>query len=122
MVLILVSTAFGSSGSKADDVLGVPEIGICVRKIIQNIQSLRSQLDVERGVVLPITLAGCMTNDSTQRDFLRRLLLQDGGIGNLMGSRVLMEILWQKRDVNVTPAGVLLPEIVQEKNLRLLLM
>lgn len=99
---------------------GVTEIGKCVRNIMQSLGP--SPSEVERGVVLPITLAGCMTNDSAQRDFLRgRFEAQNESIGNLMPARALMEILWQKRDINVLPGGVSLPEMVQEKNLRLLL-
>ncbi|KXN88627.1 Transcriptional regulatory protein pro-1 [Leucoagaricus sp. SymC.cos] len=99
---------------------GVPEISKCVQNIVQLLG--RSPSEVERGVVLPIALAGCMTNDSAQRDFLRgRFQAQNESIGNLMQARVLMEILWQKRDVNVLPGGVSLLETVQEKNLRLLL-
>ncbi|KAJ3565173.1 hypothetical protein NP233_g7806 [Leucocoprinus birnbaumii] len=104
---------------------GVTEIGKSVRTIMQLLQLLgRSSPDseVERSIVLPIALAGCMTNDSTQRDFLRgRFQAQHESIGNLMQARALMEILWQKRDVNVRSSGVSLSETVQEKNLRLLL-
>lgn len=72
--------------------------------------------------MFPIALAGCMTNDSTQREFLRgRFQVQNESIGNLMQARLLMELLWQKRDVNVMPGSVSLPETMQEKNLRLLL-
>lgn len=99
---------------------GVPEIGKCIRNITQSLGC--SPSEAERSVILPITLAGCMTNDSAQRDFLRgRFQAQNENIGNLMQARALMEIVWQRRDANTLLGGVSLSEAVQEKNLRLLL-
>lgn len=81
-----------------------------------------SPSEVERSVILPITLAGCMTNDSAQLDFLRgRFQAQNESIGNLMQARALMETIWQRRDANTLLGGISLSETVQEKNLRLLL-
>ncbi|XP_006459066.1 hypothetical protein AGABI2DRAFT_201001 [Agaricus bisporus var. bisporus H97] len=100
---------------------GVPEISEGVRKITQIIRSLHRSPEVERGAVLPIILAGCMTNDSIHREFFKGRFLQNEGVGNLMQLRVLMEILWQKRDANIVHGSVSLAHVVQEQGLRLLL-
>jgi len=109
------------SGNRRLKILsGVMEIGKCVQNITQALGC--SPSEVERSVILPITLAGCMASNSAQRDFLRgRFQAQNEGIGNLMQARALMEFVWQRRDANPLPGGVSLPETAQEKNLRLLL-
>jgi hypothetical protein len=107
--------------SEADEFAGVPEISDGVRKITQIIRSLHRSPEVEGGAVLPIILAGCMTNDSIHREFLKGRFLQNEGVGNFMQLRLLMEILWQKRDVNVVHGSVSLAQVVQEQSLRLLL-
>lgn len=62
-----------------------------------------------------------MTNDSIHREFFKGRFLQNEGVGNLMQLRVLMEILWQKRDANIVHGSVSLAHVVQEQGLRLLL-
>lgn len=77
--------------------------------------------DIDRALTFPICLAGCMTNDSTRRDFFKgRLQLLDGSIGNVMQTRLVMEAVWQKRDVN--GGAVELRDTVRERGLTLLLL
>lgn len=77
--------------------------------------------EVDRALVFPICLAGCMTDDSARRDYLKaRLQTQDENIGNLMRTRVLMEAVWQKRDVG--GGAVDWRETMRERGLNLLLM
>ncbi|KAJ8519051.1 hypothetical protein ONZ45_g3941 [Pleurotus djamor] len=79
---------------------GVPEVVHSVEMIVQHFQQLpRSILD--RSLVFPICIAGCMTDSSPQRDFLKgRLQAQDESWGNVMSTRALMESVWRKRDVS----------------------
>lgn len=76
--------------------------------------------EVDRSLVFPICLAGCMTDDAVQRDVLKgRLQAQDESIGNLMQTRALMETVWQKRDAR---GGVVdWRETMRERGLVLLL-
>lgn len=97
----------------------VPEISSSVGNIVQLLQQLRPS-EIDRAVTFPICLAGCMTDDSIRREFLnRRLQSQDENIGNLMRIRLLMESVWQKRDVS----GRVIDwrETVGERGLNLLL-
>ena len=76
--------------------------------------------EVDRSLVFPICLAGCLTDDSTRRDYLKgRLQSRDETIGNLMRARLLMEAVWQKRDV--TGRTVDWRELMGEHGLNLLL-
>ncbi|KAJ7592928.1 fungal-specific transcription factor domain-containing protein [Mycena floridula] len=78
----------------------VPEISSAVDQVIKRLQ-VTAPFDLDRALVFPICLAACMTDDSTQRDFLKgRLQSQDENIGNLMRTRLLMEAVWHKRDVS----------------------
>jgi hypothetical protein len=95
------------------------EISECVEIIVRLLDQLPSS-DVDRALMFPICLAGCMTNDSTRRDFFKgRLQLLDGSIGNVMQTRLVMEAVWQKRDVN--GGAVELRDTVRERGLSLLL-
>ena len=61
-----------------------------------------------------------MTNDSTMRDFLKnRLQCLDDIHGNLLQTRLLMETLWQRRDVGGGFPN--LREIIKEQSISLLL-
>lgn len=61
-----------------------------------------------------------MTDDSTRRDFFKgRLQKHDESIGNLMRARLLMEAVWQKRDVG--GKAVDWRELLGERSLNLLL-
>ena len=78
--------------------VGIPEIATGVNNVVRLLQKLvPSELD--RSLMLPICLAGCMSDDSGQRDLLKaRLQSQDENIGNLLRTKLLMEAVWQKRD------------------------
>ncbi|KAJ7476037.1 fungal-specific transcription factor domain-containing protein [Mycena latifolia] len=98
---------------------GVPEISNSVGVIVQYLGQLPSS-EVDRALVFPICLAGCMTDDSTWREFLKgRLQSLDESLGNLMRTRLLMEAVWQKRDVS--GATVDWRETMRERGLNLLL-
>jgi hypothetical protein len=61
-----------------------------------------------------------MTDDSNWRDFLKgRLQALDESLGNLMRTRLLMEAVWQKRDIS----GLTVDwrETMRERGLNLLL-
>ncbi|KAG2017763.1 hypothetical protein CC2G_007246 [Coprinopsis cinerea AmutBmut pab1-1] len=98
---------------------GVPEIAGSVDEIVRQLGLLPSS-NLDRALVYPICLAGCMTNDSTKRDYLKgRLQGLNETYGNLLQTRLLMETLWQRRDVGGgTPD---LREIIQEQSISLLL-
>ncbi len=77
---------------------GVPETLAAVNTIFTYLNQLPPS-EADRGLMLPICLAGAMTDDSLIRGaFKRRLSLRDENIGNLLPCRVLMEAVWQKRD------------------------
>jgi len=98
---------------------GVAEISECVEVMVRMLDQLPSS-DVDRALVFPICLAGSMTNDSSRRDFCKgRLQVLDGSIGNLMQTRLVMEAIWQKRDVS--GAAVELRDTVRERGLNILL-
>jgi len=98
---------------------GVREISECVEIVVRLMDQLPSS-DIDRALMFPVCLAGCMTNDSTRRDFFKgRLQLLDGSIGNVMQTRLVMEAVWQKRDVN--GGAVELRDTVRERGLTLLL-
>ncbi|KAF7374632.1 Zn(2)-C6 fungal-type domain-containing protein [Mycena sanguinolenta] len=98
---------------------GVPEISNSVGTIVQLLGQLPPS-EVDRALVFPICLAGCMTDDSTWRDFFKgRLQRLDESLGNLMRTRLLMEAVWQKRDVS--GATVDWRETMRERGLNLLL-
>ncbi|KAJ3810977.1 fungal-specific transcription factor domain-containing protein [Lentinula aff. lateritia] len=79
---------------------GVSDISVSVDGVVQLIHQLQPS-NVDRVIVFPICLAACMTDDLIHRDFLKgRLQAQDESIGNLMKARLLMEAVWQKRDVS----------------------
>ncbi|KAL0953251.1 hypothetical protein HGRIS_004503 [Hohenbuehelia grisea] len=78
---------------------GVPEISAAVDTVVHLLQQLPAS-DIDRALVLPICLAGCLTDNSPLRDFLKgRLQTRDEGFGNVMQTRLLMESVWRKRDV-----------------------
>ncbi|KAJ7707437.1 fungal-specific transcription factor domain-containing protein [Mycena rosella] len=98
---------------------GVPEISNSVGTIVQYLGQLPSS-EVDRALVFPICLAGCMTDDSAWRDFLKgRLQVLDESLGNLMRTRLLMEAVWQKRDVSRMTVDW--RETMRERGLNLLL-
>ncbi|KAF7312576.1 Zn(2)-C6 fungal-type domain-containing protein [Mycena indigotica] len=98
---------------------GVPEISTSVGSIVQHLHQLPPS-EVDRALVFPICLAGCMTDDSNWREFLKaRLQARDESLGNLMRTRLLMEAVWQKRDVSAMTVDW--RETMRERGLNLLL-
>ncbi|KAF9485136.1 hypothetical protein BDN70DRAFT_848342 [Pholiota conissans] len=98
---------------------GVPEISHGVDVVVR----LFSQLtpgEIDRSLIFPICLAGCMTNDSTKRDFFKsRIRSLNENFGNLLPTRRLMEAVWQKRDVGGKEVDV--RDTIREQGLKLLL-
>jgi hypothetical protein len=69
-----------------------------VNAIMQALSRLAPS-EVDRGLVFPICLAGCLTDVPEQREFFKqRLDAQDTSLGNLSETRRLMEAVWRKRD------------------------
>ncbi|RDB26190.1 ustiloxin B cluster transcription factor ustR [Hypsizygus marmoreus] len=98
---------------------GVPEISESVEAIIRLLDQL-TPTEVDRALMFPVCLAGCMSDDSYRRDFFKeRLQRLDGSIGNPMQTRLVMEAVWQKRDVS--GGTVDLRETIRERGLSLLL-
>ena len=62
-----------------------------------------------------------MTNDSNKRDYLKgRLQGLNETYGNLLQTRLLMEALWQRRDVSGESVDV--REIMRDQQLMVLLL
>ncbi|KAL0565656.1 hypothetical protein V5O48_016365, partial [Marasmius crinis-equi] len=98
----------------------IPEINNSVDGLVGMIRQLAPS-DIDRTLVFPICLAGCMTDNSMHRDFLKgRLQAQDETIGNIMGARFLMEGVWQRRDVSGNHVDF--REMMRERGVDLLLM
>ena len=76
--------------------------------------------ELDRSLVFPICLAGCLTDDLAQRSLLRtRLQTCDAGFGTLMQARVLMDAVWQRRDMH--GGAVDWRDLMHEQGLNLLL-
>ncbi|KAI0091026.1 fungal-specific transcription factor domain-containing protein [Irpex rosettiformis] len=82
-----------------------PEIIESVTEVIQCLERVpleRSMLSrsVLRSVVFGICIAGCLTENPRQRDFLMRLLDSQEGepVGNLRQVRELMRQVWERRN------------------------
>ena len=100
--------------------LGVPEINSSVDTLVRLFTELAPS-DFDRALVFPICLSGCMTNDSSRRDFFKnRIRNLDETMGNLLPTRRLMEAVWQKRDVGGREVDV--RETIREQGLMLLLL
>ena len=82
-----------------NDCAGVREISNSVANIIQLVQQLSTR-EMDQTIVLPIYIAGCMTDNPGQRQYLSgRLRVQNNNLGNLLQARSAMESVWHKRDV-----------------------
>ncbi|KAK0204809.1 fungal-specific transcription factor domain-containing protein [Desarmillaria ectypa] len=82
----------------------VPEITASLNTITQLLHQLAPS-EIDRTLVFPVCLAGCMTDSSSHREFLKaRLQSQDESIGNLLRARLVMEAVWQKRDTRGGPS------------------
>jgi len=77
----------------------VPEI----REAVQSVISLLKRLPItpsERGLILPIFLAGCLVDEPLERSFFRnRLSVQDPSYGSISLALKMMESIWARRDV-----------------------
>lgn len=81
-----------------DAVIGVHEISTSVANIIQLVQQLPTS-EVDQSLVLPIYVAGCMTDNLAQRQYLSGRLRSHNNLGNLHQARSAMESVWHQRDV-----------------------
>jgi len=99
---------------------GVPEITASVDESIKLFSHLPPS-EVDRSLVFPLCLTGCMTDNRARRDLLKgRLQAQDENIGNILQARALMEAVWRHRDVGGGVADW--REIMHNDGLNLLLL
>ncbi|KAG6845479.1 hypothetical protein H0H87_008839 [Tephrocybe sp. NHM501043] len=99
---------------------GVLEIGESVETIVRLLSQLTPS-EVDRALVFPICLAGSLTDNSSRREFCKsRLQHLDDSIGNLMQTRLVMEAVWQKRDVNGVAIDI--RETIRERGINVLLL
>lgn len=76
----------------------VPEIMQSVDVIVQLLRQLPVSI-MDRGLMFPIYLAGCLTDDTVQRDVLRtRLLGIQDGFRNVHQTVGVLETVWHRRD------------------------
>jgi hypothetical protein len=79
-------------------VTGVPEIVNSIDVIVQLLNRLPVS-NIDRCLVFPICLAGCLADDPMKREFLKsRLQSQHDGFGNTNQTLRVMQTAWQKRD------------------------
>ncbi|KAG2076485.1 hypothetical protein BDR04DRAFT_1125605 [Suillus decipiens] len=77
---------------------GVPEIVNSIDIIVQLLNRLPVS-NIDRCLVFPICLAGCLTDDPMKREFLKtRLQSHQDGFGNIIQTLRVMQTAWQKRD------------------------
>ncbi|KAG1781714.1 fungal-specific transcription factor domain-containing protein [Suillus placidus] len=77
---------------------GVPEIVNSIDVIVQLLNRLPVS-DIDRCLVFPICLAGCLVDDPVKREFLKtRLQGRHNGFGNTNQTLRVMQTAWQKRD------------------------
>jgi hypothetical protein len=99
---------------------GVPEITSSVDAIIKLFSRLPPS-EVDRSLVFPLCLAGCMTDNRARRELVKsRLQGQDENLGNILQARALMETVWRRRDVS--GGAVDWREIMHNDGLNLLLL
>ncbi|KAG2146134.1 fungal-specific transcription factor domain-containing protein [Suillus bovinus] len=77
---------------------GVPEILNSIDIIVQLLNRLPVS-NIDRCLVFPIYLAGCLVDDPMKREFLKtRLQGQHNDFGNINQTLRVMQTAWQKRD------------------------
>jgi len=104
----------------SDPIPGVPEITSSVDLIIKLFSRLPPS-ELDRSLVFPLCLTGCMTDNRARRDLLKgRLQAQDENLGNILQARALMEAVWRRRDVG--RGAVDWREIMHNDGLNLLLL
>lgn len=97
----------------------MPEITASVDTIVQLITRLPPS-EVDRSLVFPLCLTGCVTDNRARREMLKgRLQAQDENLGNILQARALMEAVWQQRDTG--GGAVDWREIMHNDGLNLLL-
>jgi hypothetical protein len=98
----------------------VPEIQMEVGAIQKLLEELPPS-DVDRSLVFPICLAGCLTDMPEQREvFRRRLAEKDSPVGNVGAAQMLMSAVWMRRDMEGGSA-VSWQEVMKEQGYILLL-
>lgn len=77
----------------------VPEIKQSVDVIVQLLRQLPVSI-MDRGLMFPMYLAGCLTDDTVQRDVLRTRLLgiMQDGFRNVHQTVGVLETMWHRRD------------------------
>ena len=76
----------------------MPEIVKSTDVVVQALSQLPVS-NIDRCLVFPICLAGCLTDDPMKREFLKaRLQGQHNGFGNTNQTLRVMETAWQRRD------------------------
>jgi hypothetical protein len=75
----------------------VPEVSSAVKATKETLETLAPS-DIDRSLVFPICLAGCMANDRTTHNFFRNRLAGYQGVGNCTQAVQLMDAVWTKRD------------------------
>lgn len=76
----------------------VKEIKDSVDELINSICAIPST-DLDRSLVFPITIGGCLAANAEQRSFFaERLAAQGSAVGNGSQAKLLMETVWKRRD------------------------
>ncbi|KAG9048096.1 hypothetical protein FS837_000802 [Tulasnella sp. UAMH 9824] len=76
----------------------VKEIKDAVDALIQSICAIPST-DLDRSLVFPITIGGCLAATAEHRSFFaERLAAQGSAVGNGSQAKLLMETVWKRRD------------------------
>lgn len=105
----------------------VPEIAEGVRATMEAAYLLPPS-DVDKSLVFPFTLAGCLADNTEQRAFFKARLSAHRAIGNCSQAVRLMETVWQKRDdassllaKGLKPPRVQWKDVMDELGMNLLL-
>lgn len=78
---------------------GVPEIAGSVGNVIQLVERLAPS-ELDRAIVFPLCLAGCLSEDMSRRTFFqRRLHHLDGGFKHSRQLQQVMEKVWHQRTI-----------------------
>jgi len=102
----------------------VKEIKQAVQETVEAFQNLQAS-DVDRSLVFPIALAGCMTDNTVYRSYLegrlKALGKQGEAVGNTKSCLQLMYAVWAKRDAEGGPRVVDWIDTMKEMGWSLLL-
>jgi len=76
----------------------VKEVKQSVNSVMEAIMAIPSR-DLDRSLVFPITLSGCLSESREHREFFAdRLAAQGSAVGNGSQAKLLMETTWKRRD------------------------